>query len=453
VKVKNKNITVLGAGRSGISVAILLALQKANVLLSDSNVASKNSDLVNTFNDHKINYEFGQHSEKILNSDFVILSPGIPRSASLVQKIYDRDIPVYSEIEAASWFAKAPIIAVTGSNGKTTVTTLIADMLLRSGKPAIACGNTGYSFSQAVYSAINNGSHPIYVTELSSFQLETITSFHPEVAVILNITPDHLDRYESFLDYALTKCRILMNQDTKDLAVLNRDDSVINENAKTKAEIIPVSSKKLSGSIAFFDDETFSFKFNDSWHEMKKNDIHLFGIHNEYNIASAVSAVSPFIENVDGVFESLREFKGMPHRMEFVAELSHIRFYNDSKGTNIDAVKMAIQSLKRPLHLILGGRDKDSNFKELAPYISKDDSIYLIGEASEKIKNQLHDFPVLECGDLENAVKNAYKKARAGDAILLSPACTSYDDYNNFEERGDHFKKIVKTMMDRQNDK
>lgn len=449
MKVRDKNITVLGAGRSGISVAILLAEQKANVLVSDINAKNKTSDLVNIFNKYKIDHEFGQHSERILKSDLVILSPGIPRSSSLVQKLYNKNIPVYSEIEAASWFAKAPIIAVTGSNGKTTTTALIADMLEKSGKAAVACGNIGYSFSKAVYESILHSSHPIYVTELSSFQLETIENFHPDVAVILNITPDHLDRYDSFRDYALSKCRVLLNQDENDLAVLNRDDDVINENAKTKANIIPISIERLPESIAYFSAETFSFKLNDSWREMKKNDINLFGIHNEYNIASAASAVSPFIDHVEGVFRSLKEFKGMPHRIEFLGEISNIRFYNDSKGTNIDAVKMAIQSFRNPIHLILGGRDKNSDFTELIPYISADDSIYLIGEASEKIRNQLAKFAILECGDLETAVNKAYEKARSGDAILLSPACTSYDQYKDFKERGDHFKKIVKTIMDR----
>ena len=452
MKVTDKNITVLGAGRSGISAAILLAQQEANVLVSDSNAANETADLVNIFNEHHIQYEFGHHSTKILNSDFVILSPGIPTTSPVVQMLYERDIPVYSEIEAASWFSESPIIAVTGSNGKTTTTSLIADMLEKSGIPAIACGNIGHSFSEAVYTAIVRGSHPMYVTEVSSFQLETTKDFHPQVAVLLNITPDHLDRYDSFLDYALTKCKVLLNQEEKDYAVLNHDDAVINEHAKTKAYVIPVSKEKLPDSIAYFDGETFSFKLGDAWHKMEKNNINLFGIHNEYNIASAASAVSPFIDNPEGVFESLKQFKGIPHRIEFAGEIANIRFYNDSKGTNTDSVKMAIQSFKNPLHLILGGRDKDSDFRELAEYISPQDKIYVIGEASNKILRQLESFSPINCGDLETAVMKAFDQAHPGDAVLLSPACASFDQYKNFEERGNHFKKLVKTIMDMGNE-
>ena len=451
--VRDKNITVLGAGRSGISAAILLANKEAKVLVSDSNESARSEDLINIFDEHKIEYEFGKHSRKILNSDFVILSPGIPTSSPVVQLLNERDIPVYSEIEVASWFSESPIIAVTGSNGKTTTTTLIADMLEKSGIPAVACGNIGHSFSQAVYTAIVSGEHPMYVTEISSFQLETTKDFRPNVAVLLNITPDHLDRYDSFLDYALTKCRILINQEKEDVAVLNRDDEVINEHARTKAYVIPVSKEQLPGSIAYFDGTKFSFKLNDTWHELQKDDIKLFGIHNEYNIASAASAVSPFIENHEGVFNSLKNFNSIPHRIEFAGEAGNIRFYNDSKGTNTDSVKMAIQSFKSPLHLILGGRDKDSNFRDLAPYLGQEDTIYVIGEASGKIIEQLAEFKPIPCGDLEIAVMTAFGKAHPGDAILLSPACASFDQYKNFEERGDHFKQIVKTILDLGNEK
>ena len=453
MKVTNKNIRVLGAGRSGISAAILLARQEANVLISDSNAANETPDLVNIFTEHQIDYEFGKHSTRILESDFVILSPGIPTTSAVVQMLYERDIPVYSEIEAASWFSESPIIAVTGSNGKTTTTSLIADMLNKSGIPAVACGNIGHSFSEAVYTAIvAETSHPMYITEVSSFQLETTKDFHPNVAVLLNITPDHLDRYDSFLDYALTKCRVLLNQKENDIAVLNRDDDVINEHAKTKAYVIPVSKEKLPDSIAYFDGKTFSFKLDNNWHEIEKNDIKLFGIHNEYNIASATSAVSPFIDQPNGIFESLREFKSIPHRIEFAGEIANIRFYNDSKGTNTDSVKMAIQSFKNPLHLILGGRDKDNNFREIAPFLSKQDKVYVIGEASNKILDQLSEFSPIDCGKLETAVINAFENANPGDAVLLSPACASYDQYKNFEERGEHFKELVNNIMEMGNE-
>ncbi|MBN2780521.1 MAG: UDP-N-acetylmuramoyl-L-alanine--D-glutamate ligase [Candidatus Marinimicrobia bacterium] len=449
MRVTGKSVTVLGAGRSGIAAAILLARHEAQVRVSDMNPGLGTPDILTIFREHGIAYEFGGHGPEIFASDFVILSPGIPTSSPIVQELYVRDIPVYSEIEAASWFTESPVIAVTGSNGKTTTTSLIADMLNRSGIPAVACGNIGHSFSQAVYTAIVSGSqHPTYVAEISSFQLETTKTFHPNVAVILNITPDHLDRYDSFLEYALTKCRILINQEAKDFAVLNRDDEVVNAYAETRAYVIPVSREPLPDSIACFDGETFSFKLGGTWHKLPKKDIKLFGIHNEYNIASAASAVSPFIRDHEGIFTSLREFESIPHRIEFAGEAGNIRFYNDSKGTNTDAVKMAIRSFNSPLHLILGGRDKDSDFRDLAPWISGTDTLYVIGEASEKIIRQLAEFNPVPCHDLETAVMTAFQRANPGDAILLSPACTSYDQYRNYEARGDHFKQIVKTIME-----
>jgi len=448
MRVAGKNVSVLGAARSGISAAILLARQDARVFVSEINPALENPDLLAIFRENGIRWEFGQHSNAVYDSDFVILSPGIPANAPVLQELVLRDIPVYSEIEAASWFSESPIIAVTGSNGKTTTTALIADMLLRSGIPAVACGNIGHSFSKAVYTAIVSGTaHPFYVAEVSSFQLESIREFHPDVAVILNITPDHLDRYDSFLDYALTKCRILMNQHQKDYAVLNRDDAVINEHAITPALVIPVSREKLPDTVAYFNGEHFAFKVGGSWQKLPRKDIRLFGIHNEYNIACAASAVSPYLQDAAGVFDSLKNFSAIPHRIEFAGEAGNIRFYNDSKGTNIDAVIMAIRSFQSPLHLILGGRDKNNDFKALAPYLSEKDRLYLIGECAEKIRQQLAEFSPQLCGDLETAVLKAYASANPGDAVLLSPACASYDQYKNYEERGEHFKRLVKSIM------
>ena len=445
--VSNKDIVVLGAGRSGLSAAILLARHGARVFLSERDAERKTPDIEKLLKEHGIGYEFGDHSGRIFSSDLVILSPGIPASSAVVRDLNARDIPVYSEIEAASWFAESPVIAVTGSNGKTTTTALIADMLQQSGISAVACGNIGHTFSRAVYTAIISGTQPLYVTEVSSYQLETVSSFKPHVAVILNISPDHLDRYDSFLDYALYKCRILINQKENDYAVLNRDDKMIRKHAKTQAFVIPVSEKKLPGTVAYFDDNTFSFRIGKRWHRLSKKDIKLFGVHNEYNIASAASAVSPFVDDHEGVFRSLRTFNSIPHRIEFAGEAVNIRFYNDSKGTNIEAVQMALRSFNSPLHLILGGRDKGSDFRELIPYLSEEDKLYTIGEAGPKIIRQLGEFVPLACGDLETAVMKAFDHAHPGDAVLLSPACASFDQYRDFEERGEHFKKIVRKIM------
>lgn len=447
MQVKGKKVTVLGAARSGISAALLLANQEARVFVSEKNKDLETADLLTIFRENRISWEFGAHSDAVFTADFVIVSPGIPSDAPVLRAFAERDIPVYSEIEAASWFSESPVIAVTGSNGKTTTTALIADMLTRSGIPAVACGNIGHSFSKAVYTAILSGStHPMYVAEVSSFQLENIRDFHPNVAVLLNISPDHLDRYDSFLEYALMKCRILINQSKKDFAVLNRDDAVIKEHARTRAFVIPVSRNKQPDSVAYFDGERFLFKAGGDWQELPRDEIKLFGIHNEYNIASAASAVSPYVDEHDGVFESLRRFTAIPHRIEFVGESGNIRFYNDSKGTNIDAVIMAIRSFNSPLHLILGGRDKNNDFAALRPFLDNNDHIYVIGEAAPKIMKVLKDLSPQFCGDLETAVTKAFRAASSGDAVLLSPACASYDQYKNFEERGEHFKEIVRDI-------
>jgi UDP-N-acetylmuramoylalanine--D-glutamate ligase len=390
-----------------------------------------------------IESEFGQHSEKIYDSDFIIISPGIPDTIPVIQKIKQLNIPILSEIEIAYNFANSQIIAITGSNGKSTTTKLTADILNKSGIPAIACGNIGLAFSEAVFISLKKNTKPIYVVEISSFQLENIINFRPNVAVLLNITPDHLDRYNSFNEYAKTKVKIFINQSKNDIAILNIDDENVSNFSKPKSKIINISMRENKDQFAYFDKTYFHYKINSQWHKLNKNKIQLIGEHNQYNLLSAFSAAYSFLNNEIGTVSSLSTFKTITHRIEFCGSINGVSFYNDSKATNTDSVKVALKSFKGPIHLILGGKDKDTNFSELQELINKNvKTVYTIGETSNKINSQLKNINIINSKVLDLAMKTALKNANKNEIILLSPSCSSYDQYVNFEKRGEHFKTI-----------
>lgn len=443
INVKNKNITVLGAKRSGIGVAKLLSHYQANVFISDNNKNAIDDNTKQLLKNLNIESEFGQHSEKIYDSDFIIISPGIPDTIPIIQKIKQLNIPILSEIEIAYNFANSQIIAITGSNGKSTTTKLTADILNKSGIPAIACGNIGLAFSEAVFTSLKKNTKPIYVVEISSFQLENIINFRPNVAVLLNITPDHLDRYNSFNEYAKTKVKIFINQSKNDIAILNIDDENVSNFSKPKSKIINISMRENKDQFAYFDKTYFHYKINSQWHKLNKNKIQLIGEHNQYNILSAFSAAYSFLNNEIGTVRSLSTFKPITHRIEFCGSINGVSFYNDSKATNTDSVKVALKSFKDPIHLILGGKDKDTDFSELQELINKNvKTVYTIGETSNKINSQLKNINIVSSKVLDLAMKTALKNANKNEIILLSPSCSSYDQYVNFEKRGEHFKTI-----------
>lgn len=448
--VLKKRFTILGAGRSGLAAARLLNKHGATVLLADANKDLCESSLPKQLNDLQITWEFGPHSSEVLNCDAIILSPGIPMSSSIVKKAQEKNIPIYSEIECASWFAGSPVIAVTGSNGKTTTTLFITSCLKNSGRDAVACGNVGFPFCQAIMDAEDQDRTPIYVCEISSFQLETTYSLKPESAVLLNITPDHLDRYPSFKDYAKTKCSIFNNQNANNISVINVDDPIVMKYAHTKGQIRPISTEQIyPKALAYCDADTLTFNLNGHFTQIPRSDIRLFGPHNDYNMIAGITACTPFISEAKGIIETLKHFSSLPHRLEFIREISGISFFNDSKATNTDSVIMALRGIKSPKHLILGGRDKDNDFSLLAPHITSEDHIYLIGEASLKIAHQLSSKTMTSCGDLQTAVNTAYANAQVGEVILLSPACASFDQYKNFEVRGEHFRQLAESLMEK----
>ncbi len=448
IYVKNKKVTILGAARSGQAAAQLLSKMGAKCFVSDISEGRLTPELEKKLKESEIQYEFGGHTDKVFQADFAVISPGIPMRANVVQELIRRNIPVVSEIEVAFWYAFAPIIAVTGSNGKSTTTSLIAHLLLAAGKRAIACGNLGKPFSEAVLETMDDKAMDFFVVECSSFQLESTSLFLANCAVMLNLTPDHLDRYDSFEAYARSKMAIFNHQNVEKYAVLNYDDPNVMRLAKTKARIYPVSMKPMDGAVAWYDKDMLYIRAGETVEQIAAESILLPGLHNRYNILSALSAVIPFLNSLDGLEEGLKSFRSIPHRLEFIAEINNVSYYNDSKATNLDSVRVAISSFRQPVHLILGGRDKNGDFGSLAQLLTRHvRHIYTIGEAAEKIEKQLSGFPMTHSRTLKQAIADAAEKALSGEIILLSPGCASYDQYHNFEERGENFRQLVEEML------
>ena len=437
MKVKNRKFGILGMARSGISAAT-----KINELGGIAFI-SEHKDETEIINSKQIKQsfhcEFGGHTEKLLQNDLLILSPGIPRNIPILQQAEKQNIEVISEIEFSFRIKHhhSKIIAITGSNGKSTTVSLIHHILLNAGYNSILAGNIGTAFSSY---PIENGDIDFIVLELSSFQLELIDTFKADVAAVLNITPDHLDRYKSFEDYAKTKFNIFKNQNSHDLAILNLDNSTsakftykINSNLKYFSSDPKADIYFKDGTI-IFGSQKFSVK-----------NASIKGPHNISNIMCAILAVSPF--NIEKVIiqKSLETFSPLAHRMEFVTEVNGIKFYNDSKATNTDSVKYALQSFNSPIRIIMGGAGKGEDYTILIPFLQKRaKKVYLTGDTIDEMKKAFEDYVSIESiKEFEDVIKTAYSESEKGDIIVLSPACTSYDRFKNFEERGNTFKEIV----------
>jgi UDP-N-acetylmuramoylalanine--D-glutamate ligase len=441
--VKNKYITILGAARSGIAAAELLAKLDAKVFVSDSASKDNKIDEIDLLEGLGILFEFGQHSEKVFESDFVVLSPGIPVASSIVQNILKKNIAVLSEIEIAAWFCKSPMIAVTGSNGKTTTTTLIGEMLITEQPERILAGNIGDPFAAQV---IESTKDSWAVIEVSSFQLETINEFHPKVAAILNLAPNHLDRYDGrYEKYVDAKLKILKNINSSDYVIYNLDDDLLSEKIReNKSQKISFSAKNKKAN-AYLNDSDLVIN-NEVL--ININEIKINGIHNYMNImAAALAAQIAGISN-DSIRKVLREFAGVEHRLEFVRELKGIQYVNDSKATTVESLAVALQSFNYPIVLIAGGKDKGSDFSKLNNLIEKfTREVILIGAAKEKISKSWVSLRHVHFADtLEDAVQLATKIAKEKDTVLLSPACASFDMFSDYEERGRQFKNIVNSL-------
>ena len=415
---------------------------------------SDNGTIQNKYKDVLINLgveweEEGHSEELILNADLVMKSPGIPDKVSLVQKLHDKGIPVVSEIEFASTYTDATIIGITGSNGKTTTTMLTYHLLNEGGLNVGMAGNIGDSFAKMV--AEND--YEFYVLEISSFQLDGIRDFRPQIAVITNITPDHLDRYEnSFEKYVESKFRIAMNQSEEEFFIYDMDDPVITERLDKqpiKPRLLPFSLKKPVQEGACIDGENILIKTKNKTLEMNTKNVALAGKHNLKNTMAASLAANLVGIRKESIRESIKNFQGAPHRLEKVLKIHHVQYINDSKATNVNATYYALDSMTTPVIWIVGGVDKGNDYKELMPLVrEKVKAIVCLGLDNTPIKEAFGNVAdlLVETYAMSEAVKVAYKIAERGDSVLLSPACASFDLFKNYEDRGNQFKEAIKNL-------
>ncbi|MDZ7718768.1 MAG: UDP-N-acetylmuramoyl-L-alanine--D-glutamate ligase [Balneolaceae bacterium] len=449
MNVENKHIVIAGAARSGVAVAKLLNSNGAIPFVTDfGSIHQKFADQLHA---ESIDFEQNQHSEKAMNGDFLVLSPGVPTSSKIAQNYLNAGKKVFSEIEVASWFNRSPIVAVTGSNGKTTVANWLAHTWKVANKKHLLAGNIGTAFSDRIDETAKDVTA---LLEVSSFQLDHIDRFKPDVSIILNITADHLDRYQNdFNLYAQSKLRITENQDDSNWFIYNGDDPILSDHAEelSKKERAPrllaFSSDREISNGAFVRDGELILKINNKEEQlMQIGEIGLSGKHNLQNgMATALAARASEIKN-RFIRESLRTFEGVEHRLETVRTLKGVRYVNDSKATNVNAVWFALQTYNVPVVLILGGRDKGNDWSVLEHQIrEKVHTIVAIGEARPVIKEKLGEVApnYRETETLKQAVKLARDKAKRGEVVLLSPACSSFDMFDNFEHRGNEFKQAV----------
>jgi len=446
--VRNKKITVIGAARSGIAAARLLRAHAAHVFISDEKPLSAMGNAAALMDEYEIPYEFGKHTGKALECDAIVLSPGVPGNIPIIKLAREKGKKIYSEIEVAYQYCKAPVVAITGSNGKTTTTTLTGEIFKKAGVKTFVAGNIGVPFSDVAELADEKS---VVVLEVSSFQLEHIDEFRPKVSVLLNLSPDHLDRYSSYEEYVQAKFRIVENQRGRDVFIYNEDDAAVKDFAGTVTiKTQPFSRLQKLRSGAWVRDGNIavvSGRKEDVL--MPASEVGIPGAHNLSNaLASALAAKAMDVDNTH-IREALRSFTGVEHRLEFVRELNGVKYFNDSKATNVDAVWYALQSFSEKIVLIAGGKDKGASYAPLRPLVEKNVAeIILIGEAAEKIESELGGSAACVRADtMQHAVEIARAHAAPGSVVLLSPACSSFDMFNNYEHRGRVFKECVKGLQ------
>ena len=452
MEVAGRKTLVLGAGRSGMASAKFLAERGAVVALHDRKPVEEWSDAARSLKEtHKVGLIGGDIPSWLLDQiDLVIISPGVPTNTIPARYVDRKDGEVIGEVELAYRFMKGRIVGITGSNGKTTTTTLIGELLKNAGIETQVGGNIGTPLLDLAGSTTDD----IWsVVELSSFQLETIKEFRANVAICLNVTPNHLDRYESFTDYAAAKHRIFMNQTAEDLAVLNADDEITASWAKgLKAHVSMFSIRRELDEGLFLRGRELVSRSNGKEKVLTTRDeIFLRGLHNVENVLAALAAGLACGASSESMRETIAEFKGVEHRIEFVAEVSGVKFYNDSKATSVDATMKALEALSEgegKVVLILGGRGKNAPYAPLIPLIEKAvRALVVIGEDAENIESQLKGTAwIVRTDSMENAVRFGFETAASGDSVLLAPACSSFDMFKSFEERGSVFKSFVEEL-------
>lgn len=446
MELEGKRVLVAGTGISGIGAANLLTEAGIETVLYDGNEALNKEEIKQRVK-HPVEVILGELTDEMIEAfDLMVLSPGISVNAPFVQKFKEHKIPVWSEIELAYYFSRGEIAAITGTNGKTTTTALVGEIVKCQYDSSFVVGNIGIPYTNV---ALDTKEESVIVAEISSFQLETIQQFRPKVSAVLNITPDHLDRHGTVECYADTKLKIAMNQTENEYCVLNYDDPTTRAMG-IRIKAVPVYFSRLEKleKGVYLDGDDFVISWNGTRQVIcTMQDINLLGGHNHENILAAI-AISYFMGvKPEAILEGVRKFKGVAHRIEFVAEINGVAYYNDSKGTNPDAAIKGIQAMNRPTYLIGGGYDKKSTYDEwIDAFDGKVKSLILLGQTAEKIAKTAkeHGFDQIVMVDsLEEAVNYAADHAEEGDAVLLSPACASWGMFKNYEVRGDQFKEFV----------
>jgi UDP-N-acetylmuramoylalanine--D-glutamate ligase len=444
----NKRVLVVGLGKSGVASAVFLKSRGARVTVSDSKPEAELRDEILLLLEHGITVETGGHGDRTFRGqDLIVVSPGVPVDAPQLVQARNLEEPIIGEIELAAQFLAGPIVAITGANGKTTTTSLAGEIVAAGKFPTLVGGNIG---APAVGLVDRAGPATWTVLEVSSFQLETIVEFRPRIAVILNITPDHLDRHKTFINYVNAKARVFENQRQDDFTVLNADDPTTAGLAdRTQAQLFWFSRKKEIEKGAFARGAQLYFRDGHSEREiMPLTELRLKGAHNLENVLAGVSIGMLVGCQPEQIRQAVRNFKAVEHRLEFVARVAGVDYYNDSKATNVDATIKALESFPANIHLILGGKDKGSDYTVLQELLrQRVKRVYTIGAAAAKIESQIHGAAEIDrAGTLENAIRRASESAAPGDVVLLAPACASFDQFRSYEHRGRVFKETVHSL-------
>jgi len=447
MELNGKRALVVGLGRSGVASALFMKAHGARVTVSDTKSGDELRNEIPVLLDHGITVETGGHGDRTFRGqDLIVVSPGVPVDAPPLIQARSLGETVIGEIELAAQFLPGPIVAITGSNGKTTTTTLTGEIMTAAGLPTLVGGNIG---TPAISLAERAKPETVIVLEISSFQLETIQTFRPKIAVVLNVTPDHLDRHRTFEIYTDAKARIFENQQGNDFAVLNADDpTCVALGARTRAQVFWFSRQKEVQQGAWVRDGNVVFRDSQGQREiLQVSEVPLKGAHNLENVLAAVCTCILMGCSPEKVRQAVHDFKAVEHRLEFVATVAGVDYYNDSKATNVDATIKALESFPANIHLILGGKDKGSDYTVLNDLIrQRVKGVYTIGAAAAKIESQVKGAEIVHAETLENAIRKVHATAQPGDVVLLAPACASFDQFKNYEHRGKVFKDIVAAL-------
>lgn len=442
-----KRIVILGAGESGAGAAVLAKKEGFDVFVSD--MSKINDKYKKILDDHNIEWEEGHHTEeKILNASEIIKSPGIPKEAPMIKKVMEKGIHIISEIEFASRYTNSKMVCITGSNGKTTTTSLIYHIFKEAGYDAGLAGNIGKSLALQVA----EDPHEYYIIELSSFQLDNMYDFHANIAILLNITPDHLDRYDFCMqNYVDAKMRIIQNQTENDSFIYWNDDPIIKkelEKYDIKAIVFPFSELKENGSIGYIEEGKYIIEKPTPFN-MEQEELSLSGKHNIYNSLAAGIATNIAGIKKEVIRKSLSDFPGVEHRLEKVTKVGGVQYINDSKATNVDACWYALESMKTPTILIIGGKDKGNDYDAIKPLVKeKCVGLVYLGADNKKLHDNFDNMgiPVRDTHSMKECVEACYEMAKPGDTVLLSPCCASFDLFKNMEDRGEQFKTLVRNL-------